>query len=444
MKTKVSVVKAEKKKNESSKQIIEPIKQQKKIRNKKNKRKFRKDPAEMGGKEFEEIHYNLDEEDLIIGSPTKEPHKPSLNRMSLAGDEDPSSIAHCPVVNAQAKKQYAIATTDTAFNHLLSIDNGNKDIMLSFLQAFVPSFGSDPIASIESYPVAIPVLKEKGEKQTFVDLHVRTQNGARYIIEMQAKRHIMFDERALYYACSAYANQLTKAHFQNGPWYKDLKPVIAIQVLDYDSNRVRGVNVSDVSDTFIKRAEDSSLGQDQYIKHYKWTDCYSQKIIDFLQIIQVELPRGKTVINTNGKDYAQFSAAEWWVELLCFSSEYTDELIRKIKESGVRIPEFFEKALSRLNIDVWAPKMQNEYAVDLIDRAAYATVLAVERMEGKAEGKAKAKAEAKAKGKLKERKKIARRMLRKDIPDETIVEFSKLTSSELDALKASLDLKKNS
>jgi hypothetical protein len=119
----------------------------------------------------------------------------------MEGDEDQSlsgqKRAYSPIFS---EKHYAIATSDTAFKHMLSVDNGDETIMRSFLQVFVPSFALNPITSIESCPVTIPGLKEKGEKQTFMDLlHVRTQNGTRYIIEMQAKRHGMFDEHLFEY-----------------------------------------------------------------------------------------------------------------------------------------------------------------------------------------------------------------------------------------------------
>ena len=333
----------------------------------------------------------------------------------LAGDEEQSSSGHkrthSPVIDADessTKKHYAIATTDTAFKHMLSVDDGDKDIVRSFLQAFVPSFEFDPIALIESCPVAIPVLREKGEKQTFMDFHVRTENGVKYIIEMQAKRHIMFDERGWYYACATYANQLTAAQLKSEHWYHNLKPVIAIQVLDYDSVR------------------DNPLVSDQYIKHYSLTDQYSHQKIEYLQMIQVELPRAKPVLKKKKKDHSLFTSAEWWIELLCFSSEYTDERIVALKSNGVNMPEFFEKALKRLDMSIWAPQMQREYEGDLTDRKAYATVLAVERKEGLAEGELKAKRE------------IALEMLNDNEPDEKIIKYAKLSADELAELKASI------
>lgn len=119
-------------------------------------------------------------------------------------------------------KRYAIATTDTAFKHLLSPEAGNFDVLRSFLQTFVPAFNDDPITTIQPMPVAIPALRERGEKQTFMDLYVKTPR-THYIIEMQAKRHVMFDERALFYACSTYSKQLPQDRLVRGtPWYCEL------------------------------------------------------------------------------------------------------------------------------------------------------------------------------------------------------------------------------
>ena len=63
-----------------------------------------------------------------------------------------------------------------------------------------------------------------------------------------------------------------------------------------------------------------------------------------------------------------------WVALLFVNDEY----ITSLKTKGVMIPEFFEQALGRLDMNVWATKTQIEYKVDLFDRIAYATALAVE------------------------------------------------------------------
>jgi hypothetical protein len=321
---------------------------------------------------------------------------------------------------------------------MLSVEEGDKEIMRSFLQAFVPSFEKNPITTIKPCPVAIPVLKEKGEKQTFMDLHVSTQNGTHYIIEMQAKRHIMFDERALYYGCATYAHQLTTTQLKEEHWYHDLKPVIAIQVLDYDSNRAQGIKPPEgIMDSLIERVKENPMPVDQYMKHYMLIDQYSQQVIDYLQMIQVELPRAKHILKKREKNHSQLSHAEWWVQLLCFSSEYTDEMLDELKQSGVVVPEFFEKAFKRLDMNIWAPKMQKEYVVDLTDRKSNSTMLAVERSEGYAEGEVKGVAKGKAEGKAEERREIALEMLNDNESDAKILKYSKLSKIELDELKSS-------
>ena len=70
--------------------------------------------------------------------------------------------------------------------------------------------------------------------------------------------------------------------------------------------------------------------------------------------------------------------------------------------------------------------MRKEYQVDLTDRMAYATVLAVERKEGI------------AKGSIEKRKAIAVKMINKKLTDQMILDFTELTSGELAELKASL------
>ena len=107
-----------------------------------------------------------------------------------------------PLVRSHSH-HYAIATTDTAFKHLLSLAQGSdKKIVISFLNSFIPAFHGDPIRDVEEAPVALPILRRPGEKQTFMDLHVVSSAGVHYLIEMQAQRHVMFDERALFYAAS--------------------------------------------------------------------------------------------------------------------------------------------------------------------------------------------------------------------------------------------------
>jgi hypothetical protein len=170
------------------------------------------------------------------------------------------------------------------------------------------------------------------------------------------------------------------------------------------------------------------------MKHYSLVDRYSRQTIDYLQLIQVELPRAKHMLKERGKKHKRFSEAEWWVELLCYSSEYTDKYIAELKAAGVIIPSFFERALTRLDMNVWAPELQTEYETDLTDRANYSSVLAVERNEGKIEGKIEGLEE----GGFNAKRRTALVMISENEDDKTILKYSGLTAEELVALKNSL------
>lgn len=140
---------------------------------------------------------------------------------------------------------YADATVDTAFKEMMWRGD-NDPVATSFIRTFVPDIQVESIELLKSASVAIPALKERGRKQTFMDFHVKAKDGHHYLVEMQSQRHIRFDERALFYACSAYSRQLDEKLFNDSSWYRYLKPVIAIQVVDYDTNQAKGIKVKEI------------------------------------------------------------------------------------------------------------------------------------------------------------------------------------------------------
>ncbi len=148
-------------------------------------------------------------------------------------------------------------------------------------------------------------------------------------------------------------------------WYVKLKPVIAVQVLDYDTQRVTGLS-GPVADKLVERV------RKQFIKHFMLRDAKSGQVIDHLQFVQIELPRAKQSLfpPTPG-----FTLTEWWLSVLRYSSDYDDETIER---SGADMPEVIRMALARLRLSTWNPELQAEYRTNLVDRDAYATVLAVE------------------------------------------------------------------
>jgi hypothetical protein len=303
-------------------------------------------------------------------------------------------------------ESFAKATTDTAFKHMFSpTEKESEGLLISFLNAFVPAFREEPVTTVSVMPTAIPVLPRTGQKQTFMDLHVQSDEGNQYIVEIQARRHVMFDERALYYATSVYSRQVTEKHFKDENWYLSLRPVIAVQVLDYDTNRIRGIEVKEkkgrVSSTerkmilqhannneisYVEHVADLPMQKDQFMKHYMLTDSCSGQQIDYLQLLQIELPRAKIVRDISKKNKKEFNDQDWWIDILVNSDKYTLEEVKRMHYQERVMPELFYRALGRLDMKRWNTRMIKEYKDDLIDKEKYSTVLAVERSEGRKEG----------------------------------------------------------
>jgi predicted transposase/invertase (TIGR01784 family) len=328
---------------------------------------------------------------------------------------------HAPLLQRGTSHHYAVATTDTAFKHMLSPTMGSeKNIVISFLNTFVPAFRGDPITDVQEAPVAIPAIRRNGEKQTFMDLHVISSNKIHYIIEMQAKRHVMFDERSLFYACSTYSRQLSEKELSEEDWYIKLKPVIALQILDYDTNRVKGIK-SDVPDTLVSRVKRHPLPDGEFTKHYLITDINSGQTIDYLQLVQVELPRAESR-KLFFPPTESYTLVEWWLSLLKHASDYTDDVIESFYGKKM-MPESIYRALKRLDLTTWDPRSVKEYQEDISRRDLYGTVLSVEREDGRKEGE-RAKA-----------MEVAKRMLGRGRPIPEIAEDTGLSEEEINSLK---------
>ena len=287
---------------------------------------------------------------------------------------------------------YAKATTDVAFKQLLDPSIG-QDVMLSFLNTFVPCLKTDPATKVEAAPITVPALPRKGdEKLTFMNMHVTSKSGAHFVIEMQALRHLFFDERALYYACNTYGRQLSESQLKEDFWYHQLKPTIAIQVLDYDTNKIKGIQESgDAKDTLVPNVKNNPMKAGEYIKHFKFIDIHSNQSIDHVQMIQIELPRYKSEAELYPPK-KNFTEKDWWFSILRYAHKYTNEDLKLLKDSKTKVSTFVKNALGRLEYEKWNPQMQHDQQIQALNLGNYKTMLDAERAEGEARGEAKSKA----------------------------------------------------
>ena len=310
-----------------------------------------------------------------------------------------------PLPQLPGGRIYADATTDTGFKELLS----DLDVAKSIINCFVPDFEKDQIEELRVLSPAIPRLKVGTEKQVFMDYHAITKQGQHVVIEMQKRRHIMFDERALFYLCHTYADQLSNEALAETAWYLNLKKVYAINFVDYDTNNARGIESDKSNDTLIDRVRDNKMGDTNYIKHYMFTDQYSKQVIDHLQLIQVELPRADRILGL-GKFVNELNTGE----KLNIEKEVSPEMYRKLwltvmkrstnledKAEG-NMPEDVTKGLGKLKYSGWKEETKTEYVKEVSEEEIYAADIndkvQAARDEGLEKGLAKGREEGAAIG----------------------------------------------
>ncbi|MDR1366408.1 MAG: Rpn family recombination-promoting nuclease/putative transposase, partial [Puniceicoccales bacterium] len=225
--------------------------------------------------------------------------------------------------------KYASPIVDVAFRHIMS----SEEIAMSLINSVVPDFRDNPVTEIKK---AFDRVSLSSKKDAFMDFHATTDRKDKVIVEMQAKRHAMFDERALYYAAYTYSHQLSEEILKRHDWHENLRPVYAIQFLDYDTQRIRGIQSKeweeDLDRPFIDEMQAHPMGRDEFMKHYIMTDENSgQAIRRGIHLIQIELPRATNIkaLSPRGDSFIErsedFSPSDWWYCILKHAEEFDVE-----------------------------------------------------------------------------------------------------------------------
>jgi hypothetical protein len=304
---------------------------------------------------------------------------------------------------------FANPIVDVAFRHIMS----NKKIAKSLINSIVPDFKNNPVTKITKAFDKVPLSPKK---DAFMDFHAKTQGRNSVIIEMQARRHTMFDERALYYAAYTYSHQLSEEILPEPDWYKGLKPVYAIQFLDYDTQRIRGIQPregeEDLDQLFLQEVKAHPMPEDAFMKYYVMVDQFSsQKVKRGIHLIQIELPRVTRIrgLSPRQEDFVEksegFSLSDWWYCVLKHAEEFDIAGLGNEYEdrSGQfdRMPKPVYNAFKMLRREAWGSKLRDSYNREASEMGVYSTAIAVERAEGREEGREEGRQEGEMKGQMK-------------------------------------------
>ena len=143
----------------------------------------------------------------------------------------------------------------------------HKNLVISLLNALLPLKDDECVESIEYWPADQIPERTEAEKYSIVDVCCKDNKQREFIVEMQMTWTESFKKRVLLNASKAYVAQTNK-----GMKYKNLQPVYALNF----------VNAS-----FMKDVDD-------YYHYYHLVhDKYTEKVIDGLHLIFVELPKFK-------------------------------------------------------------------------------------------------------------------------------------------------------
>ena len=240
-------------------------------------------------------------------------------------------------------------------------DKGGEKVLLDFINAVMISADMKTFKAVEILN-PFNLKRHYKYKETIVDVKCITKNGTVVIIEVQLSGNSKFPERILYYWSANYSKLLKK-----GEEYEDLTPVISINLLNFNLNKV---NKNVHSCYMIYDTKNTRL------------------LTDHLQIHIIELKKFKFKDNDLKKDL------NYWLGF--FTTKDMEEYMSEI----VKEKPIMEEAHKRYNNFIRSRLMMSEYEKKEIYQYDKQIMLKDERREGIKEGIKKGKLEGMKKGKL--------------------------------------------
>ena len=269
----------------------------------------------------------------------------------------------------------------------------HKNLVISLLNALLPLDPGKQIETIE-YMTSEMVPETPFGKNSIVDVRCEETGGRKFIVEMQMEWFPDFMQRVLLNASKAYVRQLPK-----GDDYQLLQPVYSLNLVNH---------------TFLP-------DMDGYYHYYHLVhDLDSQKVLDGLHIVFVELPKFKA------KNLTEKKMQVLWLRFLTeidrdgaddvsqdlLDNPQTGEALEIVRESGLNDAEraAYEGFWDRVSIEA-TKKAYMDKAIAERDAANARADEATEKL-----------------------RQSARKMKAKGFSADDIAELTGLTADEINAL----------
>lgn len=280
----------------------------------------------------------------------------------------------------------------------------HPDLVMSLLNALLPLTADQEIADIEYLPSEM-VPENPLRKNSIVDVRCKDKQGRQFIVEMQMIWSPEFKQRVLFNASKAYVRQMSV-----GEQYELLQPVYSLNL---------------VNEIFEPELEG-------YYHHYQMIHVEnSDKVIDGLQLIFVELPK------FTPHSYAEKKMQVLWLRYLTEINDNT----REVPEELMANPEV-KKAVDALEVSAFTDAQLAGYEkfwdIISVEKTLYNSAERRGMEKGMAEGMEKGMEKGIEKGIEKgmaeERHLIALNMKKQDVSFELISQCTGLSIKEIELL----------
>ncbi|MDY0404867.1 Rpn family recombination-promoting nuclease/putative transposase [Virgibacillus sp. 179-BFC.A HS] len=289
---------------------------------------------------------------------------------------------------------------DYAFKQLFGNEK-NKEITVVFLNAILQKTGRDRIKDI-AFSNAEINREYLDDKQSRLDLLVVTDADERINVEIQFTDQYDMVKRSIYYWSKLYARP-----FEKGMAYKELRPVIAINILNFD--------VFEQTERF-------------HTSYYLYDDEDQAKLTNVMEFHFIEM--GKLI-----KDWKADKLNPWnsilarWLLLLGMVDSRNDKVYDDIYQELEEIAMNDESLRETL-------KSWEELSMEQEQREAYEgrlkRILDEEAAKREAElNLQEAKQKAKQEGELEAKEAIARRLLSKGLNIDLVADATGLTQDKV-------------
>ncbi len=292
---------------------------------------------------------------------------------------------------SEIEDKYISLLTDFGFKRIFGTDM-NKDLLIGFLNALFE--GSHVITDVK-YLNTEHLGDVYAERKAIFDVYCETDNGEKFIVEMQNAYQEFFKDRSLFYSTFPIREQGAKG----SEWDFNLNPVYTIALLNFDMH-------------------DPAFDQSQISHTVKLCDVCTNKVFyDKLDFIYVEIAKFNKSVDELSTTF------EKWLYVL-------KNLSRLDRQPQSLRDKVFDRLFTQAEIATFTPRELREYEDS---RKAYRDLknsLDTAKRDGIKEGLEKGRAEGEKSAAIA----IAKKMKAVGLDDDTIMQTTGLSASDLASL----------